>query len=77
MARKSLYLIFIKDSFHRITHAVQSFLKDKTVRKGSPKQKFGADIIKMLDDIKVMKVMVKITTGRIKVIFGNSLMQKY
>jgi hypothetical protein len=28
------------------------FLKDKTVRKGSPKKKFEADIIKMLDDLK-------------------------
>jgi hypothetical protein len=29
-----------------------SFLKGKTVRKGSPKQKLGADITKMLDDFK-------------------------
>jgi hypothetical protein len=31
---------------------MQSFLKGKTVRKGPPKQKFGADIIQMLDDLK-------------------------
>jgi hypothetical protein len=28
------------------------FLKDKTIRKGPPKQKFEADIIKMLNDLK-------------------------
>jgi hypothetical protein len=27
----------------------QSFLEDKTVRKGAPKQKIGSDITKMLD----------------------------
>jgi hypothetical protein len=42
---------------------MQSFLKGKTVRKGPPKQKFGADIIQMLDDLKesemvCLKVMV-------------------
>jgi hypothetical protein len=52
------------------------------MRKGPPKQKFGADIIKMLDDLKaskngVFEVMVKITTGHIKIVFGNSLMQKH
>jgi hypothetical protein len=30
----------------------RSFLKGKTVRKGPPKQKLGADITKMLDDLK-------------------------
>jgi hypothetical protein len=30
----------------------RSFLKCKTVRKGPPKQKFGANIIQMLDDLK-------------------------
>jgi hypothetical protein len=31
------------------------FLKGKIVRKGPLKQKFGADIIKMLDDLKELK----------------------
>jgi hypothetical protein len=30
----------------------QPFMKGKTVRKGPPKRKLGADIIKMLDDLK-------------------------
>jgi hypothetical protein len=30
----------------------RSFLKGKAVRKGPPKRKLGADIIKMLDDLK-------------------------
>jgi hypothetical protein len=28
------------------------FLKDKTIRKGPPKMKLGADVMKMLDDLK-------------------------
>jgi hypothetical protein len=31
----------------------QPFLKDKPIRKGSPKQKFRENIMKMLDDLKV------------------------
>jgi hypothetical protein len=52
--RKSLSLIVIEDSFHQITHSemTQSFLKDKTVRKGSPKRKLGANIVQVLDDLK-------------------------
>jgi hypothetical protein len=30
----------------------RSFLKGKTIRKGSPKRKLGVDIMKMLDDLK-------------------------
>jgi hypothetical protein len=53
-AGKSLSLIVIEDPFHRITRLgmTRSFLKGKTSRKGPPKQKFGADIIKVLDDLK-------------------------
>jgi hypothetical protein len=39
-------------SNHLFRNDIQSFLKDKTIRKGPPKQKFGADIIKMLNDLK-------------------------
>jgi hypothetical protein len=60
----------------------KSFTKGKTVRKWSSKQKLGADITQMLDDIKEsgngkFEVMVRITTGLIKVVFGNSLMQRH
>jgi hypothetical protein len=60
----------------------KAFMKGKTIKKGSPKQKLGADIIQMLDNLKetetvILKVAVKITTGLIKVVFENSLMQKY
>jgi hypothetical protein len=58
------------------------FLKGKIVRKGPLKQKFGADIIKMLDDLKELKNGVfegygENTTGHIKIVFGNSLRQKH
>jgi hypothetical protein len=48
------------------------------MRKGPPKRKLRADITKMLHDLKeskndVFKVTVKITTGLIKVVFGNTL----
>jgi hypothetical protein len=36
-------------SNHLFRNDIQSFLKGKTVRKGPPKQKFGADIIKIWD----------------------------
>jgi hypothetical protein len=39
-------------SNHLFRNDTLSFLKGKTVRKGPPKRKFGADIIKMLDDLK-------------------------
>jgi hypothetical protein len=39
-------------SNHEFRNDTQSFLKVKTVRKGSLKQKFGAGIIQMLDDLK-------------------------
>jgi hypothetical protein len=39
-------------SNHSFNNDTWSFLKGKTVRKGSPKRKFGADIIKILDDLK-------------------------
>jgi hypothetical protein len=39
-------------SNHTFRNDTQLFLKGKTVRKGSPKRKFGAYIIKMLDDLK-------------------------
>jgi hypothetical protein len=53
-AEKYLSLIIIEDSFHQITRLgmTRSFLKGKTSRKRPPKQKFGADIIKVLDDLK-------------------------
>jgi hypothetical protein len=53
--RKSLSLIVIEDSFHRITHSGMidcHFRKGKTVRKGPPKRKLKADIMEMLDDLK-------------------------
>jgi hypothetical protein len=37
---------------HSFRNDTRSFLKGKTVRKGPPKRTFGADIIKMLDDLK-------------------------
>jgi hypothetical protein len=37
---------------HSFRNDTRSFLKDKTIRKGPSKQKFGVDIIKMLDDLK-------------------------
>jgi hypothetical protein len=37
---------------HSFRNDIWSFLKGKTVRKGPSKQKFGADIKKMLDDLK-------------------------
>jgi hypothetical protein len=60
----------------------QSFLKGEIVRKGTPKQKLGVDIAKMLMTLRSQKmvgskVTVKSTTGLIKVIFGNSLMQRH
>jgi hypothetical protein len=39
-------------SNHSFRNHTRSFLKDKTVRKGSLKQKIRVDIIKMLDDLK-------------------------
>jgi hypothetical protein len=33
----------------------RSFLKGKNIRKGSPKQKLGADIMERLDDLKESK----------------------
>jgi hypothetical protein len=63
----------------------QSFLKGKTVRKGPPKHKLGADIKQMLDDVKHQKMIgskamaksTKSTTGLIYVAFGNSLMHQH
>jgi hypothetical protein len=57
----------------------KSFMKGKTVRKEPPKRKLGADITQMLDNLKeleivILKVTVRITTGLIKIVFGNSLM---
>jgi hypothetical protein len=37
---------------HEFRGDKQSFQKGKTIRKGPPKQKLGADIVKMLDDLK-------------------------
>jgi hypothetical protein len=39
-------------SNHSFRNDTWSFLKGKIVRKGPPKRKFSADIIKMLDDLK-------------------------
>jgi hypothetical protein len=38
-------------SNHSFRNDTRSFLKGKPVRKGPPKQKFGVDIIKMIDDL--------------------------
>jgi hypothetical protein len=38
-------------SNHKCRNDTHSFLKDKTIRKGPLKWKFGADIIQMLDDL--------------------------
>jgi hypothetical protein len=58
------------------------FEKGKSVTKGPPKRKLGADIVKMLCELKEsqmvgMKVTTKRTTELIKVVFGNSLMQRH
>jgi hypothetical protein len=45
-------------SNHSFRNGTWSFLKRKTVRKGSPKQKFGAGIIQMLDDLKESEIGV-------------------
>jgi hypothetical protein len=37
---------------HKFRGDKKSFQKGKTVRKGPPKQKLGADIMKILDDLK-------------------------
>jgi hypothetical protein len=37
---------------HMFRNDTQLFLKGKIIRKGPPKQKFGEDIIKMLDELK-------------------------
>jgi hypothetical protein len=37
---------------HSFRNDKQSFLKGETVKNGAPKQKFSADIIKMLNDLK-------------------------
>jgi hypothetical protein len=42
-------------SNHPFRNGTQLFLKGRTVRKGPPKRKFGADIIKMLDDLKELE----------------------
>jgi hypothetical protein len=57
-ARKSLYLICHRRLLplnHLFRSDKQSFLKGKTVRKGSPKWKFGADIMKMFNDLKELE----------------------
>jgi hypothetical protein len=64
MTGKSLSLIVIEDSFHRITSLgmTQSFLKGKTATKEPPKRKFSAEIIQKLDDLKETKmVCLKVT----------------
>jgi hypothetical protein len=39
-------------SNHPFRNDPQSFLKGRTMRKGSPKRKLGADIMERLDDLK-------------------------
>jgi hypothetical protein len=39
-------------SNHLFRNDRRSFLKGKTIRKGPPKKKLGADIMEMLDDLK-------------------------
>jgi hypothetical protein len=68
---------------HSFRNETRTFLKGKTVRKGPPKRKFRADIIKSaqwpewVKKMVCLNVMVKITTGHIKVVFENSLMQNH
>jgi hypothetical protein len=49
-------LFYCRQRFIPLSHEFrgdkQSFQRGKTVRKGSPKRKLGADIVKMLDDLK-------------------------
>jgi hypothetical protein len=57
---------------------IRSFLKDKTVRKGSPNKKLRANIIKILDDMKESKndVLVGYKENHnwtLKVVFRNFL----
>jgi hypothetical protein len=60
----------------------ESFQKGKSVREGPPKRKLGPDIMKMLGELKESQMVgskdtTKSTTGLIKVIFENSLMQRH
>jgi hypothetical protein len=49
-------LFYYHRRFFSVSHAFRGdkwlFLKGKNVRKGPPKRKLGADIMKMLDDLK-------------------------
>jgi hypothetical protein len=68
---------------HEFRSDKESFQKGKGIIKGPPKQKLGADIVKMLGELKESqnmvdsKVTTKSTTELIKVVFGNSLMQRH
>jgi hypothetical protein len=58
------------------------FKKAKRVRKGPPKRKLEADIVKMFGEHKEsqnggFEVMAKSTTELIKVVFRNCLMQSH
>jgi hypothetical protein len=59
----------------------ESFQKGKSVREGPPKRKLGPDIMKMLGELKESQMVgskdTTSTTGLIKVIFENSLMQRH
>jgi hypothetical protein len=67
---------------HEFRGDKQSFQKGKNVRKGPPKRKLRANIMKMLGELKESqnggsKVTAKSTTGLIKVVFGNCFMQRH
>jgi hypothetical protein len=67
---------------HEFSGDKESFQKVKRVRKGPPKRKLGSDIMEMLGDLKEsengeFEGTTKSTTGLIKVVFGNSIMQRH
>jgi hypothetical protein len=72
--------------FHPLSHDFrgdkESFKKGKSVRKWPPKRKLEVDIVKMLGELKEshdgrFKGYGESTTGLIKVVFRNSLMQRH
>jgi hypothetical protein len=62
---------------HEFKGDKESFKKGSRVRKGPPKQKLRAYMLKCLVNLRshrmvALKVTTKSTTGLIKVVFGNS-----
>jgi hypothetical protein len=67
---------------HEFRGDKESFQKGKSVRKGPPKRNLGADIIKMFDELKEsqnggFKGNGEKHNWTIKVVFGDSLMQRH